>query len=161
MSVYSSKITPETTPKQPIEVQQEKKVSNIVSDSKTNIEPAASVYENINGMPYLAKYFDIKHWNELTKELDISNTKEKVNLINNYILEEIRDHRLEDTVSSFNDIIKNISSQIGLNDKERVESKLERLYEYIKILTKQKKLDNERRAFYGKFTNRTSATIFI
>ena len=86
-----------------------------IESKGSNVEPPFNKYKEINGRPYSADYFGLNHmWDNLTKELDVSDMRGKIDVIEKYVHDEIQDRRMEDQVSSYNSVIGNIKSMLKL-----------------------------------------------
>jgi hypothetical protein len=124
------------------------------SKEPSKIEPPFSDYEQVKGKPYSVDYFKIGFWNELSPELDVSGIKGKVKTIEKYVNEEIKRLGFNNEVSNYDDIISGIKSALHINHNEQIEQQLTKIHDYIKILRKQHKAEEERRAFVEAFNGK-------
>ena len=114
-------------------------------DSK--VEVPFSQYSEIRKAPYSAEYFGLDFWKQIEADpkLDVHGLIGKVGLIEKYVAGVIAEHNLPDTTSSYHkvmDIVKN-----SLHIKDLSQKSIERISEYIKLINKQKELDEKRRKF--------------
>jgi len=129
----------------PIEPERLEKVEDRQAEPTKTIPPL-SVYNKINGKPYSVDFFDIKEWDLINGDMpDFEDKIKKVNLIEDYIGDEIDEYNLEDSVESYQNLIDKYIKILDIKPTEKSESKLERVYLYLELMAKQKKLDKRRR----------------
>lgn len=138
------------TPVQPEETKQAAEIKEIPSsevksrtiglgDESSTVLPPLSIYQKEKGHPYSVDYFNIDYWDQLNGELDIDKIRDKVGLIETWVEREIKQNKLEDSLESYKQIIKEMESELAIKPTEKLESKLERLAAYIAQLWKQEK----------------------
>jgi hypothetical protein len=114
-------------------------VSGGVKDSHSSgIEPPLSLYQKDKGTPYSVKFFNIKEYDELSGLLDVDKMIDKVGSIEKFIKDYIKEHNFEDTTESYDYIIKDIFNKLKINEHETTISKLKKVTNYIKMLSKGK-----------------------
>lgn len=92
-----------------------------------------SLFSKVNNLTYSEKFFGVQH-------------NENVDFLENYIITQIQEKNLQDSVSSYEEIINQLLTKIGIYDNEIGESKVERIVKYVKMLgrnitQKQKKVN--------------------
>ena len=126
------------------------KVNDFIPE-KSKIDPPLSIYEKENGKPYTADYFKIIGWELLEGEYDIDKIRDKVHLIEEWIRDKIKNSNLEDSLESYKNIMERYFNELNIGKTEKNESKLERIYLYLQLLKKQKKIDDERRELIDSY----------
>lgn len=121
-------------------------VNDNVSGS-SDLEPPFSVYEKMTGKPYSAKFFDFENWDVL--DSDVNNTVGKIGDIENWIKGRIEGRKMEDTINSFDEIVNSYFDHLNISKNVRNMDKVDRLHKYIKLLSKQEKLDKQREDLLG------------
>jgi len=116
---------------------------------KSETQPALSIYEKINNKPYTVDYFKLNDW-DLIKENDLFKKMPMINTIENYIKDEIKRLDLKDEISSYEEIIDRIKSTLNISKNEKNDSKLNRVYLYMKLMKKQRELDKKRGEILGR-----------
>lgn len=122
-------------------------------DYESKVEIPFSAYEKIKGKPYSVEYFDIVEWTLLDDETDVDNKREKVKTIEEFIKHEIRNKNLNDSISSFKELLNKYKAELNISENEKESSKLERLYLYLKLIKKQRDLDKKRQEIIGGIVN--------
>jgi hypothetical protein len=109
--------------------------------------PPFSIYKQINGIPYTAKFFDIKEYGQLNDLLDINNTREKVTIIERYVASLIDNREFEDTVESFNNLMDEVFMTLNIDKNEKRDVKLDKIYNFIKMSQRAKELERGKNLF--------------
>ena len=95
-------------------------------------------YTADKGQPYTANYLGIFFYPALTKELDVNGILPSVKRIEQFVAEEIEERRLTNTVGSYKEIMDRIKAELQISDNAVIESKIEKIEAYIKVLEQQK-----------------------
>jgi chromosome segregation ATPase len=120
MATFST-ITPE-----PIITPNEVKTQHGFGDSKATellLDIPFSQFGNVNHITYSEKFFGVQH-------------NENIDFLENYVNSQIQDKNLEDSVGSYEEIVKQLLTKIGVYDNEIGESKIDRLVKYVKMIGK-------------------------
>lgn len=117
----------------PLEIEDNRSKPNYVVDKNPNELPIF-LYKDINGVPYSAKFFDIKEFNFLNEKiLDINNFKEKAENIEDYVLTIIDNKGMNPDRKSYAYVVEEIISKIGKVPNENKKHLLDRVYNFVKI----------------------------
>lgn len=114
---------------QRVEVQYTKP-DNVLESLKSNIEIPFSQYNKINGKEFSNEYFQ--------SDLDLS-------LIESYVLTQINKQGLEDTIASYEQVIKELFNDIGLTENHTNEAKIDKILKYFELTQRNKSKDDRRR----------------
>lgn len=80
-------------------------------------------FETLNGFPYTAKHFDMKaFWDSPTSDM-----QDKIKDLDGWVQSKARERKLEDSPSSYEEIINGILKQIGKSENERPQATFERV----------------------------------
>lgn len=114
---------------QRVEVQYTKP-DNVLESLKSNIEIPFSQYNKINGKEFSNEYFQ--------SDLDLS-------LIESYVLTQINKQGLEDTIASYEQVIKELFNDIGLTENHTNEAKIDKILKYFELAQRNKSKDERQR----------------
>ena len=95
-------------------------------DSETNVLPPLSCYKKVNAETYTEHFFNIS---------DISYSNE-VDIIENFIFNQIEKLNLEDTIDSYEEIINHIIEKLEISKNETLKSKIVKITNYINLLNR-------------------------
>lgn len=129
---YAKPISPQT----PAQTNITSNSSRIVA-REGNIEPPVSKYSDVYGMPYSAKLFDVNY--------DLGVNKGNVDILDSYILRQIESRGLKDDYSSFNQILNELYSKIGIEHNQLNDVKFNKLVQYISLLSRNKSKDDRKK----------------
>lgn len=107
--------------------------------------PPLSIYKDVRSKPYTAEYFNLPDWEHW-------NVPKEIATIEEFVLGEIKDQSLTDTVDSYREIVDKLETRIGKRENEKVWHKLDRLVSYIKAVQNARKWSakvKEFEAVYG------------
>ena len=116
-----------------------------------NVIPPLVLYEKIKGYSYSFDYFNLKGYEELDDEADMFSVKDQIKYIEDYVQDEIKDRRLENSVNSFNDVMKEIFDTIGGMPTEKAESRLNRVYNFLQYREKNQELEAQKQALWKTY----------
>jgi hypothetical protein len=159
ISNIAQSYTKQTTGQQPQEatITSTKKIDTTDAANKDKADtkslPPLDNYREIKGHPYTVDYFKVHYWKELNPEIDVNKIANKIDAIEKYAQSKINEKRMNNTIESYKEIIGNIKSQLRLSDNDSIEKQLERVSDYIKVMSKQDKLDKEKRRLYGELSD--------
>jgi hypothetical protein len=141
--VVSPIIEPESVKAEPkLPDKQNDVIVNEATDAEITPEVANLIpldkYSEDNGKPYAADYLGIFFWQALTPELDVNGVTQDVKQIDEYVKNEIAEHRLTNTVGSFKEVMDSVKESMGISDNETIESKLDKIRMYINLRSKIK-----------------------
>ena len=92
-----------------------------------------SAYSDVKGHAYTAEYFDFIGTTDLTS---VAAIKSGISLIENFIKLQIEAGNLNDTVDSYQEVMKGLMKDIGLSKNMRNDHRFMELVNYIKLITK-------------------------
>lgn len=100
--------------------------------------PPLSQYEDIRGTKYSVEYFDIPDifQGDGPESPQVTELKESVTLIEEYVLEQIEGRSMKDNKDSYDSIISEILNEIETIDNEIPTSRINRIGYYIDYLKK-------------------------
>ena len=125
-----------------------------IDNKESYVAPPLDKYEELKQKPYTVDYFKIKFWDQLNPEIDVNKVGEKVKYIEKWVNSEIQRKGMNNTVDSYNELMAQMEQTLSLGNNEKVERKLGRLHEYLKVLGKQRKVeDMRRRLLDGKLSD--------
>jgi hypothetical protein len=107
--------------------------------------PPFSVYENIKGIPYTSKFFNVEDYESLVKlqDQDPDQTAKKIRFIDGFVKEEMRNKGYKDTTDSYETIIKRYLGRIGIEGDNITPDTMLKLYKYIIMDQKYQKLSEK------------------
>ena len=131
----------ETTP-----VVREGQTKEMVEEIKPPLKvPPLSLYPQVKGKPYSVDYFD------LGSSWEFSNYPQEIQIIEEFVGEEIKNLGLENTIESYKEIISKVAAKVGLSENERTWHKLDKIVGYIKALKNIKKWEDKKLKIEGTY----------
>jgi len=103
--------------------------SGIRTEGKTKVEPAFSIYKQVNKIPYTAKYFNVE-------PMEIPMINGKLNRIEDYIKSQIERRGLEDTTESYDNIMQEIFEAMGIEKTLRSDIRLDKIVKFLELLNR-------------------------
>lgn len=100
-------------------------------------EAPIDMYEAKWGRPFLADLYDMSGLGDFAKD--------ELSEVDTYILSEIRDRGLTPTKQSYQALLAEVESKVGLNPNLKFDIKLQKLRSYVEIIQRQKNLDLRRK----------------
>jgi hypothetical protein len=110
-----------------------------------DVMPPLMEYEFIKGHPYTVEFFNIEAWDILKGEMDVDNIRDKVQQIEQYVQNEIAGRNLENTVSSYHEVLYDVMSGLQMSYNELADSKVSKVANYINQINKQRTRESRRR----------------
>lgn len=101
------------------------------------------IYEEHRGRPYIADLLD------LSSDYGKSGLEGELKDIDSYVLAKIAEDQLKPSKESYQSVLRTIESDLGLDPNLRSDIRARKVADYIRIITEQTKLEQERR----KLTN--------
>jgi hypothetical protein len=103
--------------------------SGIRAEGKTKVEPAFSIYKQVNKIPYTAKYFNVER-----SEIPMINGT--LNRIEDYVKSQIERRGLEDTLESYNNVMQEIFEAMGMEKTLRSDIRLDKIVKFLELLNR-------------------------
>lgn len=115
-----------------------KPVEGILPSDTT--EAPIEAYQSREGRPYIVDMLDVAN---VYRETGLGDF---VKSIDAYVLKQIEDRSLESTKKSYEAVISQLESELGLDENLSFDKRLEKLASYIIILTEQGRIDALRKS---------------
>lgn len=107
-------------------------IPNSPITAETPNEETATTFEQIHQMPYSAKYFGMTKSQFFSlKQADITDLSPKMTAIDQYVREKITSDKYIDSTNTYNKMMDEIKSQLGIKDYETPSAQIEKIFLFI------------------------------
>lgn len=134
-----------TSPPVPEKPAEEKQVATAPVGSIPQIDRTPK--EEVRDRPYSAEYFDVPDWGTLLLEpkLDVYGLAKKVAFIDGFISDQLLSNSMKVDKQSFAEILSDIEKNLGVDVKNTVNHRIERVYGFLNLLNSTKKKEELRK----------------
>lgn len=112
-------------------------------EGSTQVEEPPIHYQELKGHPYSAEHFDmVKHWNDPSTSF-----KKSFEAIDEYYGDKVRSGEIEDGKESFNNLIKSLYKEIGLDKNAGKAVAISKIAEYTRFRKRIAQIDKDAKTY--------------
>jgi len=119
---------------------QQDRVSPTDSHIMDEIKTTPREFELLNRRPFLSEVYKLD-WDNMNDQTDAFKLKTKTESINNWIMSDLIRKNLKDELNSYKALLNDLEYKSDCYPTEKVDSKIKKLYHYIKNYSKMKEIN--------------------